>query len=89
MWPKLPNKAPIHTHFWGCGIVGTKSKQGLEPCATLVAHLHTVVSHSLGVQLSCKGRKTAYSLGFLAFGRVSRPLRQFFKRPDSSGLLSF
>ena len=47
MWPKLPNKAPIYTHFWGCGIVGTKSKQGLEPCATVVAHLHTVVSHFL------------------------------------------
>ena len=73
---EVANKAPIYTHFWGCGIAGTKSKQGLESCATVVAHLHTEVGHSLGVQLSGKRRKTAYLLGFLTFGRVSRPLRQ-------------
>jgi hypothetical protein len=89
MWPRLPNKAPIYTHFWGCGIAGTKSKQGLEPCATLVAHLHTEVSHSLGVQLSGKRRKTAYSLGFLAFGRVSRPLRQHPSKGPFTGAFCF
>ena len=41
MWPRLPNKSPIYTHFWGCGIAVTKSKQGLEPRAALMAHLHS------------------------------------------------